>query len=122
MLKVIVLLALIFSTVGVTVTSCACPKMPVKQTACSHCKKERTEKTDASGSSCCSYGKHLVLKNDYQKPLEFQPLLTIAIAFSSSPIEQKAHSGFAFLNPVTPITAFPQRPVEKCALLSTFLI
>ncbi len=121
MLRIIVLTALIFSTVGVTIVNCTCPKVEVKQTSCSLCDKNSDQKTKSCYPDCC---KHLVLKTEFQQPSsEFYPLLSIVIcsfsvapnlntvSYFPSPLPQRDDS-----NTISPGS------VEKCALLSTFLI
>ena len=120
MLRIIVLVSLIFSTVGVTIESCACPKVEVKLTACSQCHKEVAQKT----KSCCpTCNKHLVLKTDFQKPpVEFHPTVQPAASYFSLAVDLKTLSRVPFAYQRDDSNTISPGSVEKCALLSTFLI
>ena len=119
MIRVIVILSLIFSTVGVTIVNCACPEMEMKQGVC---KNEQNEKPGLSQTTYCCDAEYLGLKSDFQKPAEFHPVIASLIGFFllqtvSSP------SLFSYLSlPKENSIAYSRSSVEKCALLSTFLI
>jgi len=120
MLRILVLLSLVFSTVGITVVNCACPKVEMKQTACSHCPRDNTPKT----KSCCpDCSKRVVLKTDFQKPNPgYQPILQTATSFYQ--VATNLNLPFYFPSPLRRDDSNTISPPssEKCALLSTFLI
>jgi len=120
MLRAIVLLSLVFSTVGITITSCACPKMEMKQASCSKCQKDRSHKINAS---CCGCSKHFSLKTDFQNPpAEFHQVLQPIASFV--PVTSILKITCVFLSPIRRDSFHFHSPgsLEKCALLSTFLI
>ena len=119
MLRIVVLLSLVFSTVGVSIANCACPEIEAKQEAC---KNEQDEKPVLSQTSCCCDAEYIALKSDFQKPAEFHPVISSWFAFF---VIQRI-SIVSLFSPATlpkenSITC-SRSSVDKCVLLSTFVI
>lgn len=120
MFRIIVLLSLIFSTVGVTITSCACPKVEVKHSACSLCQKNETQKA----KSCCpDCSRHLVLNTEFQRSsTESQSLASSAVVYFSVVLPSQALQYFSLLPQYFRFHTISIGSVERCAVLATFMI
>ena len=119
MLRIIVLLSFIFSTVGVTIANCACPEIEAKQEAC---RNEQNEKPGLSQTTCCCDAEYMALKSDFQKPAEFHPAISFLFGFF---MLQKVSLPSLFSPVSLPkenSIACSRSSVDRCALLSTFLI
>ena len=116
---------LIFSSVGFTAVSMACPNMMAKPgTACPKCKHGVIPSKHAK--DCCKKTfEHKVVKTEFEKPeiTKSQVSLQIVIpAFVTRSIfsQQLSTSLTSPLSAHIPISSVGS--MEKCALLSTFLI
>ena len=123
MIRVILLLSLVFSIVGVTITNCACPKIDVVQETCSTCKNSQTTKKGSPSNSCCSHvSTHLVLKNDFQKPYESHSLISLSLIFYLVQWDLSLPSLFPSSNQKEHSIVIFHSSLDTCVLLSTFLI
>lgn len=118
----ILILSLLFSSVGYSVTSFACPMMRNVKTLCSECDMTPSE---AQKDCCKPKTEHRVVKAEFEKPHEFKtdilllakfPASTISLAFANSLNSHAATHALLFL------PASSLHSMEKCALLSTFII
>ena len=116
---------LIFSSVGYTAVSIACPNMMAKQgSACPKCKHGRIPTKDTK--DCCKTKiEHKVINAEFEKPLSpksfIAPHFAIpALVFYSN--SSDVHSAYLISLHRADILLSPLSSVEKCALLSTFLI
>lgn len=115
-------LSLLFSTVGYSITSFACTMKP--EANCRTCKEGHEHSSCEANSvhskanACCKANvEYKVVKSEFEKPYEakaslstmmFAPLITTGYGYEVLP------------SVVTPTSSL--QPVDRCILLSTFLI
>ena len=114
---------LMFSSVGFTAISIACPNMNAQPgVPCSQCKSGTIPKKHAP--DCCKTKiEHKVIKSEFEKPLSFKANIVVEQVFAPSFLQLDYSK--VLLTPLlyrTPHSYATQSSVEKCALLSTFLI
>jgi hypothetical protein len=112
------IVSLIFSSVGYTVVSFACPQMEDEQTACMDCKQTRQDKP----KDCCKPQiERKVVKAEFERPSQFRAHID-QLHFATVVTADYSYVGIVVLPIIRfePLAAAPS--VEKCALLSTFLI
>ena len=121
--SIAIVFCLLFSTVGFTAISIACPNMNAQPgVPCSQCKSGTIPKKHAP--DCCKTKiEHKVIKSEFEKPLSFKANIVVEQVFAPSFLQLDYSK--VLLTPIlyrTPHSFAMQSSVEKCALLSTFLI
>ena len=121
--SIAIVFCLLFSTVGFTAISIACPNMNAQPgVPCSQCKSGTIPKKHAP--DCCKTKiEHKVIKSEFEKPLSFKANIVVEQVFAPSFL-QLDYSKVLLTSILyrTPHSFATQSSVEKCALLSTFLI
>lgn len=119
-LKVVLILSMLFSSVGVSVASIACrQKQKMTSVTCTKCKS-----TKPTGKSCCqTVYKHLGVKSEYHRPVtidvDAQSLLVLAILTENF---TGGASETIFCRPLTTSPPTALGSLDRCSLISTFRI
>jgi hypothetical protein len=120
--RITVIVALFASTIGITTVSLSCPMGKEMTAGCPKCKHTRPERNDG----CCKTTvQFTVLKTEFQKPVHFKTTLShqlIIFALLPEVFYSDIHTRLSSTPIPEHMSCLSTTPVEKCALLSTFLI
>lgn len=116
--RIVLVFAMLFSTVGVSAASIACKqKQRMTTTSCNKCKS-------ATPKSCCkTVYKHLGMKTEYHRPAtaNVDAHSTIVLAVIAENFTLSASQSFV-TRPVTTGPPIALASLDRCSLISTFRI
>ncbi len=118
----ILILSLLFSSVGYSVTSFACPMMRGTEKPCSEC---NTTSSEAQKDCCKSKTEHKVIKAEFEKPHEFKAIILLLATFPAGTFTLALADSLnanADTHTLLLLPAYSLHSMEKCTLLSTFII
>jgi hypothetical protein len=121
LLTIVLAVAMVISTSGITIASIACTRNAQKRAAmCQLCQKSKSGRTTQKKSCCQQTAKFFAVKTNFSKPVQagFSPLALVAllVVLGSTLITRERLAPlatFAFASPSAR---------EKCVLISRFRI